>query len=580
MLSSRVGALQRKLATETKIRDAAQNLARLNSSSSSAPSSSTRISRQSSTALETAERKVDTAQTELWRVQERAANVSRRLLEHRAGILATALEAAERTQADEEQDNNIDGPLSPVSTGSGAGALAQKFDGAHLFAGHEGAVMPARLQARGAQRKELEDLQARLDASEDRARRREAELEDARAAAEAELEDARAAADARAALESELEQEHAALEQERKRATELEGRLAFLELEVESSARGSDTTVRLEERVRALERELSEAVNEVERVRTGAEGEAEAWATEKVTWAAERARFEQEEARWAQLADGIENERSRWEQEREELAAQAKDQIATAADGLRALVQQFDVPLFSRESGLGVPVDALRRHLEKQTQSAQESELLLAAEVEKRAAVSSELETAKGEIQTLQAISVSVLRFIHPLRSPRNVQMVAPRRAAVPSQRTPRNRGLPLRLPLRRTPRASWRSCSPSGRRSRLQKRAQHGSAVPPGPSAQAAGGRRPACARVPQAAPVRTCQSATWMCARSRASTRPEAEAPMATAMAAVLLPRCPTRAREHLARRARQWSISQARLASRRSRCACRRSSRTTVR
>ncbi|KAH9055308.1 Up-regulated during septation-domain-containing protein [Lactarius vividus] len=401
ILSSRVGALQRKLATEIKIRDAAQNLARLNASSSSTPSSSTHISRQSTTALETAERKVEAAQTELWRVQERAANVDRRLLEHRAGVLAMALAAAERAQAAEEHDDG-DGPLSPMSSVSGAGALAPKFDGAHLFAGNAGAVVPGKQQPHGAQRKELEELEARLDASEARARQREAELEDARAAIEAELEDVRAAAaaaatlaDARAAAESELAQEQAALEQERERATELEGRVAFLELELESSSRGNDDAVRLRERVRALERELSGAVG-------AAEAETAAWATEKATWAAERARFEQQEA---QLTDGIENERSQWEQEREELAAQAKDQIAAAADGLRALVQRFDVPLFSRESGLAVLVDALQRHLEKQTQSAQEFEGLLAAEVEKRAAMSQELDTAKGEIQTLRTRS-------------------------------------------------------------------------------------------------------------------------------------------------------------------------------
>jgi hypothetical protein len=52
--------------------------------------------------------------------------------------------------------------------------------------------------------------------------------------------------------------------------------------------------------------------------------------------------------------------------------------VAAAADALCALVQLFDVPLFLPESGLGVLVDALRRHLEKQTKSAEESELLLA----------------------------------------------------------------------------------------------------------------------------------------------------------------------------------------------------------
>jgi hypothetical protein len=73
-------------------------------------------------------------------------------------------------------------------------------------------------------------------------------------------------------------------------------------------------------------------------------------------------------------------------QEHEELSVQATDHVALAAGGLRALVQRFDVPLFLRESGLAVLVDALRRHLEKQTQSTEESELLLAAEVEKGAA--------------------------------------------------------------------------------------------------------------------------------------------------------------------------------------------------
>lgn len=42
-------------------------------------------------------------------------------------------------------------------------------------------------------------------------------------------------------------------------------------------------------------------------------------------------------------------------------------------------------PCSSSESVLGVLIDNLRWHFEKQTQSADESELLLAAEVEKRA---------------------------------------------------------------------------------------------------------------------------------------------------------------------------------------------------
>ena len=82
--SSRIGTLHRKFATETNIRDAAQNLARLNTPSSSSTPSSMRISRQLMSALETTECKVDTTQMELWRVQERTANVTQRQIEHRA----------------------------------------------------------------------------------------------------------------------------------------------------------------------------------------------------------------------------------------------------------------------------------------------------------------------------------------------------------------------------------------------------------------------------------------------------------------------------------------------------------------
>ena len=102
------------------------------------------------------------------------------------------------------------------------------------------------------QRKELEDLQARLDPSG--RVHKTSKLEDVRAAAEAELDDVHTAADTRV-LESEIEHEQTALEEEHKHTTELEDRLAFLELGVESSSTwGSDTTVRLEEHLQALGR--------------------------------------------------------------------------------------------------------------------------------------------------------------------------------------------------------------------------------------------------------------------------------------------------------------------------------------
>ena len=142
----------------------------------------------------------------------------------------TAFATTERRHAGEEHNNGDD------FLGSGLRALAHKFDGVHLFAGHEGAPVPAKQQPRDPQRKELEDLQARLITSEAHTRQREGKLEDVRATAEAELDDAHIVADA-SVLESELEHEHAPLEEEHRRTTELEDCLVFLELEVASSPR-------------------------------------------------------------------------------------------------------------------------------------------------------------------------------------------------------------------------------------------------------------------------------------------------------------------------------------------------------
>ena len=435
MLSSRVGALQRKLATEVKIRDAAQTLARLNASNSS-PS---RVSRQSTSALETAERKVTVAQTELWRLQERAANIGRRLVEHRAAVLGVVLAKAERVQAKEHNTSIPDSDssfLSPLSSASSLAVTTPKFDGAHFFAGHEDAIVP-RKQLRGADlvqdsggggsasQQELEELEAKLAAAEALAQDREAQLEEIRIAAASELENARAVAvkelaDARAEGASEV-----ALVRER--TGELEGRVAHLQRELEFSMHGKDDAAFLEERIRTLERELEDTRSKADQARRKMES---AWNVEKSAWSSERALLEQERAKLAAtgtaaagLEKKLEKERAIWEQEREELIEQAKDQIADAADGLRALIQRFDIPLFSRGSGISVLVDALGRYLEKN--NAQVHEQLLAVEVDKRSTMAQELEAAKDEIQALQARSSSEVSALHFLfLSPTRMRML------------------------------------------------------------------------------------------------------------------------------------------------------------
>ena len=116
--------------------------------------------------------------------------------------------------------------------------------------------------------------------------------------------------------------------------------MALLELEVEtSSAWRSNTFVRLEERLQALEREPSDVAAHAERVRTEAVLEAEAWA-------AACGSPEQEEKRWAQVADGISSERLRWGQGVRG-ALHAGGGTGRSRGGRPArLVQRFGVPLF------------------------------------------------------------------------------------------------------------------------------------------------------------------------------------------------------------------------------------------
>ena len=81
-------ALQRKLATETKILDATQNLALLNASSSSTLRTHIALIDFWARDIRTqSKRREDGAR----RVQEHDANVTQRLLEHRVGVLVTVL---------------------------------------------------------------------------------------------------------------------------------------------------------------------------------------------------------------------------------------------------------------------------------------------------------------------------------------------------------------------------------------------------------------------------------------------------------------------------------------------------------
>ncbi|KAG8900777.1 hypothetical protein FRB99_005767 [Tulasnella sp. 403] len=146
LVTSRLASATRKLSVETKIRDAAQKLCNFAQSDDSIP-------KENVEQLAAANQKVEAAQQELHRLSERANDLSKRLLEHRAGVLSFSVKSLEKkaavamggaTDTDSESSTGLSGDMSPASTAATSLSLVplKKFDGAHLFAGHADAITP------------------------------------------------------------------------------------------------------------------------------------------------------------------------------------------------------------------------------------------------------------------------------------------------------------------------------------------------------------------------------------------------------------------------------------------------------
>jgi DNA repair exonuclease SbcCD ATPase subunit len=178
VLSTRLSSASKKLSLETKIRDAAISLSKLHPSKSS----SSAANGTSNEKLNAANRKVDTARAELTRISERLTEVQRRLWEHRSGVLSYTVTKLEKELRPLPQANgdtsghstpatgrNRSGEHSPTSSFAGTPRIPSKFEGPHLFAGHEGAALPPVPKLAAA----LEELRADLK----RVRLQKSELE-------------------------------------------------------------------------------------------------------------------------------------------------------------------------------------------------------------------------------------------------------------------------------------------------------------------------------------------------------------------------------------------------------------------
>lgn len=241
--------MNKKLVLETKIRDAASSLSKANAAYKN-------VTKQSSEQLDAANRKVDAAQKDLWRVSERANEVTRKLLEHRAGVLSHSVRHLEKTSnpSDEATTSGSSTPnrssqMSPVTASSvtsiQTASSKGRFDGAHLFAGHADAVIPNSPRI----------PQAVVDA---------------------------AAAAGLAEMEEKLQQLTAALEAATTKQTEMEQELSLVRMEKEEV----ETTLGMElqgaqDEVRQLEAERAQ-LEEVQTQMRALEEERDVWLGQRV----------------------------------------------------------------------------------------------------------------------------------------------------------------------------------------------------------------------------------------------------------------------------------------------------------
>ena len=101
--------------------------------------------KRTSEQLDVASRKVETTQKELWSISQKANDVHRKILEHRAAVLSRSLRTLEHKIS---SGSTTSGYSTSFRSSSGSDSSARsasaigKFEGPHFFAGHSQAVQP------------------------------------------------------------------------------------------------------------------------------------------------------------------------------------------------------------------------------------------------------------------------------------------------------------------------------------------------------------------------------------------------------------------------------------------------------
>ncbi|TFK66568.1 hypothetical protein BDN72DRAFT_823239 [Pluteus cervinus] len=380
VLTSRLEAMNKKLGLETKIRDAALSLARVNATHK-------KVSKQTDEQIEGANRRVETAQKEVWRISGRLNDVYKKLLEHRAGVLSLSVRSMEKKLTPDGDDSgytsNRSTILSPTSSTSFSTTSSKtRFDGAHLFAGHADAIVPKRVLSADAAATEIAALEEKLKAatqSLSNASKKQAQLTRELSLLQLEKDavetklgmELQNATEAITALEEELprlegldaevqdlleeksewQKDRDLLEERERQMKELEARLADQESQ---SAKNVGAESLLAEARERSQQELDRKEAELQNLRREMNSKEAEW--EKERGAMEDERMDD----LARLQDEMDRLR---EQDRTELQ-KANQDLDGGLDALRTLVKQHGIVLFSRDSSLQGLLGSIGTHLD------------------------------------------------------------------------------------------------------------------------------------------------------------------------------------------------------------------------
>ena len=356
--------MTKKLALETKMRDAAAKLSRVNSVHKTANPSS-RVDER----LETATKRVEAVQREVWHLSEQANNVGRRLLEHRAAVLSISIRNMEKKLSPSVSEDSgyessnrstLMSPATAVSTLSTLSAKQAKFDGAHLFAGHENAVVPRKRLSPEAAAKEITTLEQRLktaNLSLSESSKTQADMQKELSLLKAEKQEVETmlkmqletAEDHIAKLEQdlprmeELEQEVQALKGGQQRLEESEREVARLRVRVQELEGLAESTGGSEKMLADLrashQQEMALKDAELQRLR-------DEFAKERAKWDNERNALEDEKMDdLAQLTEEMDRLRAQDEQ----VLQQANNELNTTLSSLRTITQRYDIAVGERD---------------------------------------------------------------------------------------------------------------------------------------------------------------------------------------------------------------------------------------